>query len=810
MERALVICPMDFMATRQIISFWLGKSHSALYQEEPAKLAFLDALNLAEEIGEQPRLARAYREFAMFHDKFGRFSKAIEYHNQAFEIFQNLDLTFSAATTLRNRAQAYRMLGKPEQALSDLETALVQLEPLERTLDQAHILSAMGTVFTQLRRYEESEETTRKAIVLYEQIEDLNGLGVALTSLSSILPHLDKNEEALETAQKARDLLTTHGDLLTQGLALHNIGWALKNLGRLDEGLEYYHSALEIFQHIDQIETANTLIEIGQIENLKGNRRKALSSLKEAITVIEENRKTFQSYDFRASYLATQHKSYDIYIEFLMDLYRSENPINPLNGRIALEEALEISEQSRARSQIDALFDSRIQQKLKRDSRFSTRLLALENELDTLETKRVSLEESGLSSDHLNVTDKAIRKTLLELRTLESRVLIPKHSAQSPSATTLDISQIREEILDQDTALLEYYLGEERSFLWAISQQDLMGFELPGRKEIEELARETHRALSKSFNRRFSSTTQLLLEELSHTILEPASAFLENRRLLIVADGSLQYIPFGALINPTSSSMDPMSASHEIIHIPSASTLAALRRDDGNSHRSRILMVYDPVFNAEDERLEGQDVLSPDSLDDRFDRLKFSAREADAVRDNNRSNRLAAPVFITGFEANRDYILEQPLSEFEILHFATHGELHSDYPELSRLVLSRYDKDGKAKINFLFAHQISRLSLNADLVILSACQTALGPDIRGEGMIGLPSSFMFAGASSVIVSLWNVDDQSTAELMSSFYDFHLNEGLPPSEALQAAQGKIRQRWPAPYYWAAFIFKGDWH
>jgi CHAT domain-containing protein len=165
----------------------------------------------------------------------------------------------------------------------------------------------------------------------------------------------------------------------------------------------------------------------------------------------------------------------------------------------------------------------------------------------------------------------------------------------------------------------------------------------------------------------------------------------------------------------------------------------------------------------------------------------------------------------TGFDASRERVLEHDLSQYKVVHFATHGLVDSQYPALSALALSSFDATGHARNGLLRLDDIYDMELNADLVVLSACETALGEEIRGEGLIGLTQGFMYAGAKTLVVSLWQVPDRATAELMIRFYGFMFRGGQPPAEALRNAQLSIASevRWSDPYFWGAFVLTGDW-
>jgi len=189
-------------------------------------------------------------------------------------------------------------------------------------------------------------------------------------------------------------------------------------------------------------------------------------------------------------------------------------------------------------------------------------------------------------------------------------------------------------------------------------------------------------------------------------------------------------------------------------------------------------------------------------------RLRYTREEADAIYAvSPRAKAFEA----TDFRATRATAISPELASYRIIHFATHGLLNSQHPELSGLVFSLVDKNGKSQDGFLTLQDIYNLNLPADLVVLSACETGLGKEISGEGLIGLTRGFMYAGASRVVASLWNVSDVATARLMAEFYRAMEKDGLPPAAALRAAQIKMlsQKRWSSPYYWAAFQLQGEW-
>jgi CHAT domain-containing protein/tetratricopeptide (TPR) repeat protein len=357
-------------------------------------------------------------------------------------------------------------------------------------------------------------------------------------------------------------------------------------------------------------------------------------------------------------------------------------------------------------------------------------------------------------------------------------------------------------LLDDDTALLEYSLGEERSFLWWVTRTGSASFELPGRPVLEAAARRLHGLMSRRRASQAAVRHQSL--KVAQLLLGPVAPRLSQRRLLIVAPDILQYVPFGTLPNPD----EPLIARHEVIRSPSVTVLARLRTRSGDRERprDRLALLGDAVFSELDDRLPPATRMSGEWSEPR--RLPYVDDEVRSVLGRAGGEEVLAA---TGFEAVREVVLRGALGSFSILHFATHGMTDPKRPERSALLLSRFDRRGRPLRGWLNAEEIRELDLTADLVVLSACRTGLGREVRGEGLVGLSHSFLAAGASGVVMSLWNVDDRATAALMERFYRELLDRGRPPAEALRLAQLSLRDetRWKSPYYWGGFVLQGDW-
>jgi CHAT domain-containing protein len=367
-------------------------------------------------------------------------------------------------------------------------------------------------------------------------------------------------------------------------------------------------------------------------------------------------------------------------------------------------------------------------------------------------------------------------------------------------------------------------LGDARSFVWTVTRDGVKGAVLPDRARIEAAAAPFVAAVGAPP----SAADRQRSDRLMDLIVKPIASHLNRPRLVFVVDGILARVPFAALADPNRRGGEPLIADHEVVYAPSGSVVALLRADDRPARATKTVAVFaDPVYSPLDVRVNGHSGEATTAkststvpeltraLEDveggaaDLSRLIGSRREAAAIAALTPEN---ARRVATDFGASRAAASDPKLREYRVLHFATHALINTVHPELSGIVLSLVDPDGKPQDGFLRLHDIYSMDLSAQLVVLSACRTGLGREIRGEGLIGLTRGFLYAGAQRVVGSLWQVDDRATAELMKRFYTSLLGpQPVSPAAALAAAQRSIRAepQWQAPYYWAGFVLQGDW-
>ncbi len=436
----------------------------------------------------------------------------------------------------------------------------------------------------------------------------------------------------------------------------------------------------------------------------------------------------------------------------------------------------------------------------------------------------------------------------------------PRYAALTkPQA--LPLLDVQQGILDDDTVLLEYNLGAENSYLWAVTRTSLRLFRLPARASIEAKAQEFRtRLIPAALRRPLASDAGVpaqarglggevvqpaatgvqeylrVAHDLYNVLLAPATPYIINKRLLIVAAGALHFIPFAALVTAdTGDSYGTLAyliKSNEIIYAPSASVLTAIRRQAHSpGGRGQVFIMADPVFDTADPRAVEQSTARPaqagklsngfrlrSALEDvtgaatgelHLPRLRGTRMEAEQIGKAATAAGSTAATMLD-FTASETTLGQQDLRQYGVLHFATHGILDPVRPQLTGLALSQVGDD--ANDGFLQVAEIFNLRLHAPLVMLSACETGLGELQHGEGVSGLTQGFMYAGAPTVGVTLWSISDDATAELMPGFYrQLMAQEGPAISASLRTAQLQLITggRYSAPFYWSPFILVGDW-
>jgi CHAT domain-containing protein len=777
----------------------LGLVQVVLGETEAALKSYGEALKIDRSLGDPKTEADVLANMARAYSVMGKMEDALELFEQELALRQKLGQDGDEGYCLVNIGRIYASLGDSQNAIDFFTRGLPLLEAGGLQLQAAGALLDLGRALDRTGRTEEGLSTIEQSLRQQRRLRNPTGEAVALGDLGSIHYRLGHKAEARRDYVLEVRILRQAGDRIRESMALPKLGRLQEETGDLRGAVLSYSRVLQLSEESGNREYQGLAwMGLARVRRRLGDLTGARQAAENALDRFDALRREPSSRELRASFLAIKQSYYEFHIDLLMEL-----------GQQA--QAFEVSEQARARSLLDALAQTRADLRSDVDPALLQSEAKLEDRLNATDRLRLSLAEGGAAPERIEAVERDLRELLLQSERLRDRLrrTAPRYAALG-EAQPARLEAIQR-LLDPDTLLLEYALGKERSFLWAVTSSSLASFELPPRAVIEETARRALFLLASDQRTLARASTDMALAELSRLLLGPVAGQL-SKRLVIVGDGSLHTLPFGVLPLPGLSDA-PLIGEHEVLSLPSASALAALRREPaGPGSPVTVAVLADPVFAAGDPRLHHGAAAIPASLrsgrPSPFARLPFAHEEAEAIREL-----VPAQRFFTaqGFAANRQIVLSGRLKPYSIVHFATHASLDSKVPELSAIALSMVDEQARPLDGLLRVHDIYRLSLPAGLVVLSACDTGLGQEVRGEGLIGLTRAFFFAGARRVLVSLWPVEDRATAELMRRFYREMLQNGQPPAAALRSAQSALRREpgWQEPYYWAGFILQGDW-
>jgi CHAT domain-containing protein/Tfp pilus assembly protein PilF len=812
----------------------IGQAHESSGDTDLALAAYERVLALSRQAGDRGLESQVLNTLGKMHISLGQPLQALDELRRALDLARLTGRRNYEGQALTNLGVQYRNLGMPHEALEHFAAARKIARERNDRSSEAAALHNLGVLLFQLGALGEAREMLLQALLLAREPREQAS---TLIALSWVAEALGEPREAAARLDESLKLQKAAGDRAGEAETLRAHGLVSLDLGETDKAGEMLHESLRLFEEAGnprgaaaarrglarvqeargQLEEARaayeearkqaealgdvgaealTLAEQGRLEHEHGSLPVARARLEAALERLESFRSEVGSDQLRALHFATMRETYERYVDVLMQLREADPEAGP--------RAFEIAEQSRARGLLDVLSRARIDTR-EGDPKQLAEELRLRQELNAKAELRLKLPDDEASRPRREALQKEIERLTTEHQLAEALVTGGSlGNLKKPSVPLADIQAL----LDEQTVLLEYMLAEPRSYLWVVGPTSLQAFELPGRKQIAQHARNAHELL-RSTGERDLSVQRKALRLLADEVLGRAAGAIAGRRLLIVADGALQYIPFGALPGTA----EPfLVKEHEIVVLPSAAVLLEIRRATaGRPPRpASLAIVADPVYDGTES--EPRRVMDESTARGSGLKPLFSTRqEAEAIAAVARERAIPQVKVALGTDANRELVTSGQLGAFRALHFATHGILDAEHPQLSGLALSQRDAAGKPVDGFLTLQDLYSLRLQADLVVLSACDTGLGRELRGEGLVGLTQGFFHAGASQVVASLWPVRDQASAELMQSFYRSMLGQGLHPAAALRAAQIEMidKRTWRDPYFWAAFVAQGDW-
>ena len=759
----------------------LGLSHSWKREDTAAINMHLEAIDIFHSIGNRHSEAIALNALGQAYENLSDYALALHNYERAAQLFQDIGAIDGVSVSTFKIAVTYHLRKDFDQALAYYERCLKLSRAARKARTEVNALNEIAKIYVVQGRFDLAAKQYQVVERFYERIVDQRGQAEALNAYGDFLFRQKQTQRALDAYSRALPLSEKIGD---KGILITT----LYNLARANEA--------------------------------SGASEVALPFIQRSLRIIEDLRANVASPEFRISYFSGVRQHYELCIDILMRLDRAA-------------EALLVSEKSRARLLLDLVSESRASIREGAAKELLDRERELKGLIRTQAQYRLELSATGKDSTELAEVENQLAQLRAQYQEIEAQLRQRNpHLSSLEQFAPLSLEQIQKELRDGETILLEFSLGDEGSYLWATTSNSIQTYKLPARKIIEDAARGLLTLITarqgiegqsaNDYQAKIEASDNLYFEKassLSQMLFGQLAGQLGNKRLIIVAEGALQYVPFAALPAPAETKL--LLETNEIVVEPSFSALIAIRNSivrHASSSTKLVAVIADPVLSGNDDRVQSGPLTafaatSPQTPEvitraGGLTRLAHAAEEADAIS-------AAAPwgstMVAKGFDASRETAMNPNVGEYQIVHFATHGFLDSEHPELSGIVLTMVDSKGIRTNGLMPLHDIYSLDLSAELTVLSACQTALGKDIKGEGLVGLTHAFMSAGSKSVVASLWKVDDRATAVLMADFYEAMLQQGMSPAAALRSAKLKMMRdkQWSAPYYWAGFVLQGEY-
>jgi tetratricopeptide (TPR) repeat protein len=803
------------------------------------------ALGLFRSAGHAPGQSMSIGSLALLHHEQGEFRAAIARFDEALALTSEAESPVGYAYTLYSSALPLRVLGQFDAAIARYQRAGELLRALGDPSEEARALHGIALVLRHAGEPERARVLLAEALRIQETVRNTRETFTALVALADIDREAGRYADAVALLDRARPLAgqphqharvlldlaeieratgdpASAEEQLRQVLALElppahprrGRAWlALASLaadaGRGKEAQDAFAEALRVAeQNGAELEQVDVLSVRAEFQLTRGETAAALADSARAIEILEAVGAAGSHGQQRAIFLATRRRAYELQIAGLLAIAtadeRSGRATAAAQGRMA---ALAASEHSRMGALLEALArtSATVPSALIDERTRLVELLAGKRQ-----RRETLLERMPTDPGTIAALSRDIELLRVELGTVEAEIG-RRSGADTPRGADGSVERLLGRVPATDL-VAEYFLGDKHSWLFIVRAGEVTVHPLPSTAGIDDAVRTFVAGLRTADGTDGSELTT----PLRTTYPGPLAAADPAARVWLVADGALHAVPLAAV--PGIGDANGWLAAAEIVIVPSLRAVnRAASRPLVLTSPTTIAVIADPIFDPNDPRVQGTDRLQvalPEARAatnlrtrastrlDSLQRLPASAAEARAIA------ALVAPeqsVLLIGADATREAVLGTALRPVRYLHFATHGIADAQDPELSALVVSQYTADGRPQDGTLRLHDLTSLELDAEVVVLSACETALGREIRGEGLVGLSHGFLQAGARTVVASLWPVADTATAVLMQEFYRQLIVEQQTPATALRRAQVRVRSqpRWAAPYYWAGF-------
>ncbi|HXU38170.1 MAG TPA: tetratricopeptide repeat protein [Blastocatellia bacterium] len=776
----------------------IGTVYDNLGEKQKALDFYNQALPILRATSADPKMAAPLNNIGGVYNSIGDKKKALDFYNQALSILRSVGDRSGEASTLNNIGTIYVGLGDVQRGLEYFNKALRLNRAVNDRSSEAGTLANIGTTYDTLGDERKALDSLNAALKIRREIRDRAEEAAVLVNIGTVYLRLEDSKKALEFFDQAMPILQAAGDRFTEASTLTNIGTAYNGLGQPEQALKFLNQALAITRELrSRPAEASTLNNIGAAYYLSGDNRKAMEFLDRALPITREvgdrpgEAGTLANLGHIHEKLGLRQKALRMYLEAVTALedIRSTATIEEIKtgsiehlnsayvpaclllaGYRRGAEAFDLSERARARTLLDQLGNIHPNAGASTDAQLLIEEQAAKPALVALEVslkREVSKPSSSAQPDVISSL-----RTQLAAKRLEYEGLLMRLKLTNPEYASLRVVDTiklpaLQKLLGGDTTLLSYVVAPDKTLAFVITRDSFRTFEL----KVKESELKEAIAWFREFASLRGSQPQSLTQ-LHQWLIAPIKKYIRTPVLGIVPYGVLNYLPFTALTDGHRYFGD----EHAIFYLPSASVLPFIRKKSKPPGMRMLALA------------QGQAEGMPD--------LKFADAEAEAV-----AAIFSTSASITGNASKADFL--KRAADYSLLHIAAHAELNTANPLFSRILLGAKDGAGALEVREIYDLDLSRTSL----VVLSACETQLGAHGKGDDIVGLNRAFIYAGAPSVVASLWAVDDEATSLLMKSFYG-HLTQGMSKAEALQAAQTETRKRYPDPYYWAAFVLTGD--
>jgi CHAT domain-containing protein/Tfp pilus assembly protein PilF len=759
--------------------------------------------------------------------------KAMDYYRKAESLFPDDIDYFEKAALLNGIGYVYENYGEWQLSFNNREKAIRLFQKDNNLYAQLPTLANLGKLSYLLGNNDKALDYLTETKILAARLDDELFAAIAEEELGNLFLKNGEYPTALNSFQKSLGLFQNKVHQRQIARVYQKLGQTYQKLGDFTIARQFFEDSLKLNHKVkDKFAESETIFDLAKLDMLTGNDKNALLYVKNSIEITEIVSSDVLNSKLNSTYFSNVFDRYELYINLLMKMHR-QFPEQDFEFQ-----ALQAAEKSRTRTMMETLTLSEADfnkdanpETVKKEKEIRNLLNAKADRLTDALSRNADKTEIQTLTDEIGGFENQLEQIKADFKQNS-----PIYSAIKNPAP-FDVGEFQRDVLDENSLLLEFSFGKEESYLWLVSKTEVNSYVLPPREQIESRIERLRKLIDsrgmlegetvESYQARIGeaeNTYKLESKQLSDELFGQVGDKLSDKRLIIVPDGKLHYFPVAALPFPNSTDNQPILLTNEVIYEPSAATLALLMRNGRKTSAAtkNLLVFSDPIFSNQDARIANTanaNEIQPVDNSLKVEKFRFAESLTSLARLNASRDEADSIVEIvgaadsttlSGVAATRERALDDSISDYKIVHFATHGLIKEDRPELSGIVLSQVDQNGQDRNGVVRLQDIYAMNLTADAVVLSACSTGIGKEVKGEGLMSLNNAFLQTGAKSVVSSLWKVDDYAAQELMKNFYRELATGNVTTSEALRRAQINLRQnpQYQSPFYWAAFTIQGD--